>query len=477
MATPCTNCGTPLQEHAKFCNNCGTLTSSHPFSPRAAPSSNSVQAPGIGRSDNTRPAMREQIAHLPQNTARPVRRFVQDEPPSWMSHLDDGSNGNNNRPSSDRYAADKAPQLDFPVPEPLPRPNSPNSPNSSQRELRVKVWPQEEPISSPGLPGQNSDPLLDRAMDDLPTRPLVASSSDAPVPRNATSAPTRSEQDSRLDALERMDTAHLAAPAPMPLSQPTSQPSRGRFDQPFALTQQPASSFVRGTLPEAATQHNEPAFSRPTAQSARSNVPASRVAPSQPLKQTASSRASVAIAQRKQKRKPLVLVAGLLVILLLGAIGVWVGVFHPFSVPAVVQSQQSFSNSQLAFSVQYPSGWIVRVDRSTSSAFFADSSNTAQFTVTVSPANGKAAGQYVQQLANQLKMTSIKAGTPFTFGGASWQQVQGNALFSGASYSETILATVHNNQLYTITQAAPQSTYAQEEQIVFSTMRASFKFV
>ncbi|HVB23924.1 MAG TPA: zinc-ribbon domain-containing protein [Ktedonobacteraceae bacterium] len=475
MATLCTSCGTPLRENAKFCNNCGTLTPSHPFSPKATPSSNSVQAPANGRSDNTRPALREQIAHLPQNTARPVRRFVQGEPPSWMSRLDDdNSNGNNKRASSDRYDADKAPQLDFPVPEPLPRPNSPNS---SRRELRVKVWQQEEPISSPGLPRQDSDALLDRAIDDLPTSPLVASSSAAPASLNSISAPTRSEQDRRLDELERMDTAHLAAPAPMPLSQPASQPSQGKFDQSFAPAQQPASSLVRGTLPEAATRHNEPAFLRPTTQSAQSNILASRVAQSQPLKQTSSSSAPATIAQRKQKRKPLVLVAGLLVILLIGAIGVWVGVFHPFSVPAVVQSQQSFSNSQLAFSVQYPSGWTTRVDNSSSSAFFADSSNTAQFTVTVSAANGKDAGQYVQQLANQLKMTSIKAGTPLSFGGASWQQVQGNALFSGANYSETILATVHNNQLYTIIQAAPQSTYTQEEQVVFSTMRASFKFV
>jgi hypothetical protein len=187
--------------------------------------------------------------------------------------------------------------------------------------------------------------------------------------------------------------------------------------------------------------------------------------------------AAVAIPQRKQGRKPFVFVVGLLVILLIGAIGVWVSVFHPFSIPAIVQSQQSFSNSQLAFSVQYPSGWNTRVDSSTSSAFFADSSNTAQFTVTVFPANGKTAGQYIQQLATQLKMTGIKPEAATSFGGASWQQVQGKALFSGANYSETILATVQNNRLYTITQAAPQSTYAQEEQIVFSTMRSSFKFL
>lgn len=164
-------------------------------------------------------------------------------------------------------------------------------------------------------------------------------------------------------------------------------------------------------------------------------------------------------------------------ILLLGGVGAWVGITQPFAVPAVAQPQQSFTNSQLAFSLQYPSGWNTHVDSGKAIASFADTSNTAQFTVALSPANGTDAGQYVQQLATQLKMTNIKAGASLSFGGASWQQVQGNVLFSGANYSEMLLATVHNNQLYTITQAAPQLTYAQEEQIVFSPMRSSFKFV
>ena len=470
MATLCTNCRTPLRDDAKFCNNCGTLVPSHPFSPKATSSSNS----GPVRSDNNRPIIREQTAHFPQNTARPVRRFVPDEPPSWMSRLDGGNKDSTNRTSSNGYEADTTPQLDFPVPEPLPRPNT------SQRELHVKVWKQEEPVSSPGLSRQDPDTFSDEEMDNLPTSPLVASSSNAPAARNATFAPSRAGQDSRVDDLEHMDTAHLAAPAHMPSSQSTLHPSREAFDQSFAFAQQPTSSLARGTVQEAAPQRPqryESAFSHPTAQPAQSNGPVSRATQSQPLRQTPPSHASIASPRRKQGRKPLVFVVGLLVILLLGGIGVWVGVFHPFSVPDVVQPQQSFSNSQLAFSVQYPSGWNTRVDTATSSAYFTDSSNTAQFTVTVSPANGKDAGQYAQQLATQMKMTNIKPGSSLSFGGVSWQQVQGNALFGGANYSETILVTAHANQLYIITQAAPQSTYAQEEQIVFSTMRTSFKFV
>ena len=403
--------------------------------------------------------MREQIAHLPQNTDRPARRFAQDEPPSWMRHLDAPAPTRDSLPGEQKQVT-PSPQLDFPVSDRLPRPNS------SPRELRVKVWQQEEPVSSPGLPGPDVTASLNDDLDHLPTRPLVADPHphNPPVPRNLVSAPLRPGQDSRVDELERMDTAHLAV-----------QPPRGGFGQPIAVPEQQTASLARGAASRATTQDYAPAFSGPAAQS----VPAPRASQSQQLQQTPPPHASVSspTAQRKRSRKPLVFVVGFLVILLLGGVGAWVGITQPFAIPAVAQPRQSFTNSQLAFSLQYPNGWNTHVDTGKATASFADTSNTAQFTVALSPANGTDAGQYIQQLATRLKMTNIKSGTSLSFGGASWQQVQGNALSGGANYSETLLATVHNNQLYTITQAAPQSIYAQEEQIVFSPMRSSFKFV
>jgi hypothetical protein len=429
---------------------------------------NNAQVPGARRFDNARPPIREQIAHLPQNTDRPERRFVQDEPPSWMRHLDASVPARDNPPGEQKHTT-PSPQLDFPVSDPLPHLNS------SPRELRVKVWQQEEPISSPGLPEQDVSALQNDDADNLPTRPLVASSHNLPVPRNTAPPSLRPGQGSRVDELERMDTAHLAAPTQMASAQSAMQAPRGGFSQPFAVPEQQTASLARGAAPRATAQDYAPAFSGPAAQS----LPIPRVAQSQQLQQTPPPHASVSAptARQKRGRKPLVFVVGLLVILLLGGVGVWVGVTQPFAVPAVTQPQQNFASSQLAFSLQYPSGWNTHVDTGKAIASFADTSNTAQFTVALSPANGKDAGQYVQQLATQLKMTNIKSAASLSFGGASWQQVQGNALFSGANYSETVLATVHNNQLYTIIQAAPQSTYAQEEHIVFSAMRSSFKFV
>ena len=464
VAIQCKNCGASLpNDDAKFCNVCGTLTPSHPFSPTSTfmPASgqeqNNAQVPNTRHFDNARPPMREQIAHPAQNTDRPAQRFVQDEPPSWMRHLDASTPLRDNLPREPKRIT-PSPELGTPISAPLPHPNS------SMRELRVKVWQQEEPVSSPGLPEQNVPALPDDDMDNLPTRPLVAGPRNLPVPHNISPASLGPVLYNRVDELERIDTVHLAV-----------QPSREGFGQAFAVSDQQTASLARSAMPQAAAQDHAPALSVAAVQA----VPVPRAAQGQQLQQTPPPHASISTptARRKRSRKPFVLIAGLLVILLLAGIGVWVGVTQPFSIPAVVQPQQNFINNQLAFSLQYPSGWNTHVDTGKAVVFFADTSNTAQFTIAVSPVNGKDAGQYVQQLAVQLKMTSIKSGISLSFGGASWQQVQGNMLFSGANYSETILATVHNNQLYTITQAAPQSTYTQEEQIVFSSMRASFKFV
>lgn len=468
MVILCTNCGTPIREGARYCNNCGTLTSSHPFSSKTTSASNNNQNLGAGRSDNTRPAIREQIAHLPQSPARPVRRFAQDEAPSWMSQLDKESHASSSRTFSNRYQSDSVPQLDFPAPEPLPRSNS------SQPELRVKVWQQDEPISSPGILNEDADSVLPDEVVDLAMSSFIASSTHAPVSDNGASSPSRPAYNSRVEELERMDTAHLGTPAYNPPARPLSHAG---FDQSFDLAQQPTSSLARNSVPPV-SQHYGPAFPNPALpQSTHRNTPSARSIQSQPLVQTPPSHVPVSTVQRKRGRKPLVLVIGLLAILILGGIAVWVGAFHPFAVPDIVQPQRNFSSSQFAFSLQYPTGWNTQVNTSASSVYFADSSNTAQFTVTVAAASGKDAGQYVRQLATQLKLTNIKSASTLSFGGASWQQIQGNALFGGANYSETILATIHNNQLYTITQAAPVSTYTQEEQVVFSTMRSSFKFI
>ena len=91
-------------------------------------------------------------------------------------------------------------------------------------------------------------------------------------------------------------------------------------------------------------------------------------------------------------------------------------------------------------------------------------------------APGGDTGTYLQQKANQLGLTGTKNSST-SFGGTSWQQIQGNVLLKGASYTETLVTTTHKNSMYTIMLLAPQTTYEQEDQIVFSKMFASFQFL
>jgi len=167
----------------------------------------------------------------------------------------------------------------------------------------------------------------------------------------------------------------------------------------------------------------------------------------------------------------------LLLLLIVGGVGAWIVVFQPFTIPAITQPQQSFKDTNLGLSLLYPSGWMVQVDHNTATVHFSDSSHTAQFNIVIAAANGTDASQSLQKEATQLGMTGLKPGEPVSFAGVSWQQLQGSVQQNGANYTEMLLATVHGDRLITIMQLAPQATYTDEEQIVFSGMRSSFQFL
>ena len=71
----CSFCDSPLKDDARYCNQCGTLVASHPFSPKSSFA--------VGASDKAGRAGCEQIAAQHDRAAR----RLQDEPPSWLSHL------------------------------------------------------------------------------------------------------------------------------------------------------------------------------------------------------------------------------------------------------------------------------------------------------------------------------------------------------------------------------------------------------
>jgi hypothetical protein len=296
-----------------------------------------------------------------------------------------------------------------------------------------------------------------------------------------------------IDDVERLDTTPLLAPEASrgrPAS-PVAQVSveragqaagrRDMLDRPSLHSGQPVTPPSRPVVPP---QQSQQVQSRGSVQQPVSPMPPVSPLPPTPVREREQTplpplpgpaKTATARPARGRKRTPLLLLI-VLTILLAGGLGTWIIVAHPFTVPTVTQPQQAFSNTKLGFSVQYPSGWTAKVDAGNGTVLFSDSSHTGQVKILVTAANGDAS-QYLSKEAAQLGMTGVKQGKKLSFAGASWQQVQGTLQVAGANYTAVLLAAVHSNHIYTIIQMAPQATYADEEHIIFSSMRASFRFL
>ena len=137
---------------------------------------------------------------------------------------------------------------------------------------------------------------------------------------------------------------------------------------------------------------------------------------------------------------------------------------------------QRFSGTDLSFSILYPTDWQVQIDHKSSIVHFYDSTQTDKVDIAVSNATSSNVAQFLQQQASQLGMTGITTEPSQVFGGASWQQMQGKLSQEGVNYTVTLLAAVDGHHLYLLTQSSPQSTYNDEEGLVFSAMRASWHF-
>ncbi len=516
MALQCTFCGTALKDDARYCNHCGTLAASHPFSPKSATASTFP----AGQTKNTGEPVREQVAQPP--TYHSSRRSTQNEPPSWMSQLETGlqskvpSRGlepnllkeqspektmepkkpreeTTNRvtetptlslplqPVSQVEPASRelhdtsgnTPQFDFPGQGPMQHANIP------VRELRVKVWEQQEPIP-PAAQGFS----MDDDPEDLPTKPLVAGSPGIQNQRNGvTSAPLSPPakmQHARFDddEVEYLDTVPLA-------TQMKAQSTQASWSGEDTIQWQERPAQRHNNAPERAAYPKispaKPEHVRPVNQPLQERMIASSAAPEQVWRQAPPSQpvmSSFQPAQRRKSRKPLVIMLFLLIVLLLvGGVGTWIVRYQPFSVPGITQPQQQWSNTQLGFSLLYPSGWQSQLDRGKETVRLFDNTHTAQVTIVVGAAPTGDVSQYLQQQAGQLGLTGIKSGSTRSFAGETWQQVQGNVLQRGASYSETLLATTHKSNIFTIMLLAPQTTYTQEEQIAFSKIYSSFQFL
>ncbi|MEO6892327.1 MAG: hypothetical protein ABI456_21710 [Ktedonobacteraceae bacterium] len=424
-----------------------------------------------------------------------------------------------------------------------PSRNPAQRPGSTMRELRVKVWEETETVMMPSeekkppmpslplpeesvkatpalqppkesLKGEQDAPsqniasqeeqdapsqniasqeekgvaAQDDGIEDLPTRPLSASSFTAsaadpalPVQRASTPRPARNQPSSRIEEVERLDTARLetqqqSRPAPQPVvehappqrwSSPPEGGARSQASFQGAPTPIPAALRSPSTPPPAYAV--QPMHGRPDApvappSQAWQQSPAPYAEPSAPVR-------------RSRSRNPLVIALALLCLLALAGVGTWLFLGQSGGSQKSVQAKQAFSDAGLGIALSYPGGWNMHVDHQQGNASFYDSSHTAQVTIVTAPAAGQDPGQYMQKEATDLGMTGLKPGAAISFAGASWQQMQGTVQQKGATYSETLLVTVHSNHLFTIMQLAPQSVYADYDQVAFSGIRATFQFL
>ena len=362
-------------------------------------------------------------------------------------------------------------------------------------------------MASPPLPAHNGQGLAEEnRSDDLPTGPLVANSPGLSRPpsrvpargtgdpvsdrgissvpgmstRNAPSSPgvpargassspggaTPTRMPSHLDEIEQLETRPMVSQG-RAAAQPLSPTTGASFEQRKRTAREVVQPIQHPVLQKPVSPLP---FSQPEIQPGR-EVRTQRNTPPP----------SVAVAprmarSRRKSRKPLVFMLILLGLLLAGGLGTWIVKFQPFAVPAVTNTDQPFQNSTLSISLRYPQGWAAHIDQKNGSVSFYDSSHTGQVIVLAPDANGTI-DQYIKKEAVQLGMTGQTNQPSLTFAGASWQQIKGSVVQNGATYTTTLLVMEHNNRFYSIVQLAPPAAYNGEEQLVFSDIRSSFRFL
>jgi hypothetical protein len=510
VAIQCPHCGTLLpRDDARFCNQCGTSVPVQPSLQQTPLEATPDNAASLQDASSTtgpkehRSGPREQIAQQP--FSRPSQFPGPGEPPAWIKNLEAA------KPPSEKLSPEMAPKqpslgqqntLDFSSPPETPIPQEGDSqedlstsitPPRSQfagRELRVKVWEQEDTLLLP--PEENVSSSSSDVIEDLPTRPALSAVS--PELHDAAANPVPLSQNQTREQLELLDTAQVAIYGqvqPIPATPPptpdqdlqTEKASPGKDD--FVLP--PASPALPTHRPLPTSAYTPflgldgipaapPMQERPPVQSA--TPPNSSIQERYPVGQPAAvPPPSAPTLSSRKSRYPLLVFLILVPVVLVSALGILIVQARPFSVSPVTQPWQQFQDQQLGVSLLYPTGWQVQVDHTKSVIHFYDSSNTAQVNISVTSATGNDLAQFLSQQAKQLQITGTKSAASITFAHTSWAQVQGTTQESGANYTATLLASVHNNRVFTITLLAPSSNYADQEKVNFSYMRDSWQFL
>ncbi len=452
----CAHCGAEiLKENARFCTKCGT--------PVAKPSSSSSSQSPVTDPATFRPSPAVSVSPLsaqadePVSPPRPASRKKQSEAPAWMSNLESSVldiRGSAHHPPT--HEANASVQLPFPAPEVIP------PAPATGAAFRVKVW--EEQGVQPDV--AQMDTVVSPSfvhVDELPTRETPT-----PMPPQSRSRPADAVQPQSSRKTSASPMADSARTPMMPPLSPTA--AEGQRDDITQLSTTPLalSPVVPSTpRPPQVVQMGTalPVYGQSEAVSGP------------PVAEPLGTQTAGRTPSRESMRPRMLIALALVLILVVSGVMAWVVIAQPLSVAPVTNPLQSFRNGQLGVTLRYPTGWQVHVDQKKSEAFFTDSTHTAQVNLLVTPATALGAARYVQTLPAQLGMSAVKTETPLTFAGATWQQIRGTVQQNGAGYTETVFVTTHGNRLVTLMQLAPQNVYAQEEQVVFAPLRASFRFL
>jgi hypothetical protein len=428
VAKLCTQCGKPLpRDDARFCNSCGTDIASAPAkSALASPRTGLVfqQRQGLSNA-SSRPAMREQIAFPPQRL----------EPPTRMNRLESGN-------------------------------------QVHPRELRVKVWEDRETgnLSHPEV--QNGGKVSAQA-------PHVADTIGAVVQeKQVEDVPTIAMPAAIIPGQESKPKVSKLQHEPRFASTRQARPMEDVDDQPTSPLELNASGGPR--MPSVPVRTERPIYPDEAHLPATPPVQWPRLAQSIPAPTRPFSGQQQWQAQPQVRRKGksrLVIVLALFLLLGVGGAATWIIVFQPFAVAGITRTSAAFQNNGLGIALQFPQGWTAQVDQSKEGAYFYDSNHTYQLNILRVATQGQSIDQYIKKEEAQLGMTAPKDQSPLTFAGATWQQVQGTALQSGATYTETLLVTTRGNHFYALVQMAPAPTYADADRLFFTAMRSSLQFL
>jgi hypothetical protein len=435
VAMLCSQCGKTIEkDDAQFCNHCGAPVQRQSS---MAQSSKQVESP-VSSSNQPVPSAAEEDQSVrgraveQQGQRLPLREQIAEQP------------GAKRQPPASAH---------MPAPQQMGK-EHPGEERPALREQMAHIRPSSHPIpptasTVPETPSNTGEQSTDHDLEAVhPVRPYSAQE-----PANLPSTPPltgQKENEEEEEPIEERPTQLIASPP--------STEQKGNKKENVPIEERPTHRIERLASAEQKYSEKEgrPVEERTTQLMAKSSISA------------ASSRPT----ERRLSRR---LVALVLVALVLVLAGVWVIVAQPFSVPAVTQPQVSFNNSALHISLLYPNGWLYKVSPGQSTVLFHDSSNTAQMTIVSANANGDDLATYLQSQADHVGIATPKTVSPESFAGATWQGVQGTVQQKGANYTCTIFATVQGNRLITVIQQAPQTTYNEEDSLVFSQMRASLK--